>query len=147
MHIFDKFMHQLVHFTICWIKVIQPHKLMYDGCNLLFKINSHISLCSMNIFLQYLSSMRLSISITITITIMIFFLPYAHDNTFSEIFWSMSYAHRMEPEAALELKIFMWCWIQHNGWSHHGSPSITEWKEGKLGQVSPMSYIPGELSK
>jgi len=32
MHTFDKF---IVRFIICWTKVIQPHKLMYHGCNLL----------------------------------------------------------------------------------------------------------------
>ena len=36
MRTFDKFMYLFVCFTICWTKVIQPHKLMYDGCNLPF---------------------------------------------------------------------------------------------------------------
>ena len=36
MHTFDKFMHQFVCSIICWTNVIQLHKLMYDGCNLLY---------------------------------------------------------------------------------------------------------------
>jgi hypothetical protein len=47
--------------------------------------------------------------------------------------------HRKEPK---DLNV-MPDVIAHNS---HGSPSI-EWKEGKLGQVSRMSYTPGELSK
>ena len=39
MRTFDKFMHLFVRFTICWTKVIQPHKLMYDGCNLLYMLH------------------------------------------------------------------------------------------------------------
>ena len=92
-------------------------------------------------FLHYLSSMRVPFSITITITIMIIFYRMHMINTFQ---WDLLIDELCPSDGNqrqyLELKIY-------NGWSHHGSPSITEWKEGKLGQVSPMNYIPGEPSK
>lgn len=36
MHVFDKFVYLFARFASCWIKMIQPHKLLCDGCKLFY---------------------------------------------------------------------------------------------------------------
>ena len=72
MHTFDKFMYLVVRFTICWIKVIPPHKLMYDGYNLLI----YLFMLQTDRFISIYFAKKIFISIIVIVYIIRNILSY-----------------------------------------------------------------------